>query len=74
MLKPLTVWTTKNCRKFLKEMRIPDYLTFLLRNLYADQKTTVKTGPEGWRSQDGGGIGRGDHFLSYKFIERTIEH
>ena len=22
---------------------------------------------------DGGGIGRGDHFLSYKFIERTIE-
>ena len=26
------------------------------------------------RSQDGGGIGRGDHFLSYKVIERTIEH
>ena len=26
------------------------------------------------RGQDGGGIGRGDHFLSYKFIERTIEH
>ena len=25
------------------------------------------------RSQDGGGIGQGDHFLSYKFIERTIE-
>ena len=25
------------------------------------------------RSQDGGGIGRGDHFLSYKFMERTIE-
>ena len=25
------------------------------------------------RSQDGGGIGRGDHFVSYKFIERTIE-
>ena len=25
------------------------------------------------RSQDGGGIGWGDHFLSYKFIERTIE-
>ena len=25
------------------------------------------------RSQDGGEIGRGDHFLSYKFIERTIE-
>ena len=27
----------------------------------------------GGRSQDGGGIGWGDHFLSYKFIERTIE-
>ena len=25
------------------------------------------------RSQDGRGIGGGDHFLSYKFIERTIE-
>ena len=25
------------------------------------------------RSQDGGGIGWGDHSLSYKFIERTIE-
>ena len=27
----------------------------------------------GGRSQDGGGIGRGDHFLSYKFIARTTE-
>ena len=25
------------------------------------------------RSQDGGRIGRGDHFLPYKFIERTIQ-
>ena len=25
------------------------------------------------RSQDGGGIGPGDHFLPYKFIERTTE-
>ena len=24
-------------------------------------------------SQDGGGIGRADHFLFYKFIERTTE-
>ena len=28
----------------------------------------------GRRSQDGWGLGQGDHFLSYKFIERTIEH
>ena len=40
MLKPLTVWITTNCGKFLKEMRIPDYLTCLLRNLYVDQEVT----------------------------------
>ena len=27
----------------------------------------------GGRSQDGRGIGWGDHFLFYKFIERTTE-
>ena len=31
-------------RKILKEMGIPDYLTCLLRNLYASQKATVRTG------------------------------
>ena len=30
--------------KILKEMGIPDHLTCLLRNLYADQEATVKTG------------------------------
>ena len=30
--------------KILKEMGIPDYLTFLLRNLYAGQEATVRTG------------------------------
>ena len=30
--------------KILKEMRIPDHLTCLLRNLYARQETTVRTG------------------------------
>ena len=30
--------------KILKEMGIPDYLTCLLRNLYADQEATVRTG------------------------------
>ena len=41
MPKPLTVWTTTNCGKFLK--RIAD-LTCLLRNLYAGQEATVRTG------------------------------
>ena len=36
------VWITTN-RKVLKEIRIPDLLTCLLRNLYAGQETTVRT-------------------------------
>ena len=43
MPKPLTVWITTNW-KILKEMGIPDYLTCLLRNLYAGQKAPVRTG------------------------------
>ena len=43
MPKPLTVWITKNW-KILKEMGIPDHLTCLLRNLYAGQEATVRTG------------------------------
>ena len=41
--KPLTVWITINW-KILREMRIPDHLTCLLRNLYAGQEATVRTG------------------------------
>ena len=37
------VWITINW-KILKEMGIPDYLTCLLRNLYAGQEATVRTG------------------------------
>ena len=43
MPKLLTVWVTTNW-KILEEMGIPDHLTCLLRNLYADQKATVTTG------------------------------
>ena len=43
MSKPLTVWITINW-KILKEMGIPDHLTCLLRNLYAGQEATVRTG------------------------------
>jgi len=43
MPKPLTVWITTNCGKFF-EMGIPDYLTCLLRNLYAGQEAIVRTG------------------------------
>ena len=43
MPKPLTVWITINW-KILKEIGIPDHLTCLLRNLYAGQEATVRTG------------------------------
>ena len=43
MPKPLTVWITRNW-KILKEMGIPDHLTCLLRNVYAGQEATVRTG------------------------------
>ena len=41
MPKPVTVWITANCGRFL-EMGIPDHLTCLLRNLYAGQERTVE--------------------------------
>ena len=44
MPKPLTVWITIKLWKILKEMGIPDHLICLLRNLYAGQEATVRTG------------------------------
>ena len=42
MPKPLTVWITTNWKS--EEMGIPDHLICLLRNLYASQEATVRTG------------------------------
>ena len=44
--------------KILKEMRIPDHLTCLLRNLYAGQKATVRTSH---RTKDWFKTGKGVH-------------
>ena len=44
--------------KILKEMGITDYLTCLLRNLYAGQEATVRTGQ---RTTDWFQIGKGVH-------------
>ena len=49
MPKPLTVWIRKKKKKkklwkILKEMGVPDCLTCLLRNQYAGQEATVRTG------------------------------
>ena len=43
MPKPLILWIITNCGN-LKQMGIPDHLTCLLRNLYAGQQATVRTG------------------------------
>ena len=64
MPKPLTLWLTTNC-KILQEMGIPDNLTYLLRNLYAGQEATVRTGHG---TTDWFQIGKGVHqgcILSY---------
>ena len=52
------MWITTNCGKFL-EMGIPDHLTFLMRNLYAAQEATVRTGHE---TTDWFQIGKGVHY------------
>ena len=51
------MWITTNW-KILKEMRIPGYLTCLLRNLYAGQEATVRTRYE---TMDWFQIGKGAH-------------
>jgi len=57
MLKPLTVEHNK-LWKILQEMGIPDHLTCLLRNPYAGQETTVRTGHG---TMDWFQIGKGVH-------------
>ena len=42
--KPLTSVDHKKLWKILQEIRTPDHLTCLLRNLYAGQDATVRTG------------------------------
>ena len=55
MSKSLTVWITINCGKFWK-MGILDQPTCLLRNLFAGQEATVRTGH---RTTDWFQIGKG---------------
>ena len=62
MPKPLTLWITTNW-KILKEMGIPDHLTYFLRNLYAGQEATVKTGHG---TTDWFQVGKGVHVLKWR--------
>ena len=61
------VWITTNCR-ILKEIRIPDHLTCLLRNLYAGQETRViiRHVTVDW-FQTGKGVFQGCIFPSFLF-------
>ena len=56
MPKPLTVWITTNCGKFFKRWEYQT--TSLLKNLYAGQEATVRTGH---RTTDWFQIGKGVH-------------
>ena len=56
--KPLTVWITTNW-KILQEMGIPEDLTCQLRNWYAGQEATVRTGHGTNRFQIGKGVYQG---------------
>ena len=46
--KALTMWITTKKWKILKEMGIPDHLTCLLKNVYAGQEASVRTGRKDW--------------------------
>ena len=75
--KPLTVWITV-VWKILKEMGIPDHLTCLLRNLYAGQKATVRTGhgTTDW-FQIGKGVYQGcilSPYLFYLYVEDIMQN
>ena len=72
--KPLTVWITANWKIF-QEMRTPNHLACLLRNLYAGQEATVKTGHG---TMDLFQIGKGVHqdyiLTPYLFILCRVYH
>ena len=62
MPKSLIVWIDNKLWKILKEIGIPDRLTCLLRNLYAGQEATIRTGHG---TTDWFQIGKGVHQAVY---------
>ena len=69
--KPLNVCITTNW-KILKEMRIPDHPTCLLRNLYEGQEATVRSGhgTTDW-FQIGKGVYQGCHPAYLTYMQST---
>ena len=63
-----TVW------RFLKKLKIELPYDPAIQLLGINpEKTILQEDTHKRRSQAGGGLGRGDHFLSYKFIKRITE-
>ena len=62
----------KKLWKILKEMGIPDHLTCLMRNLYAGQEATVRTGhgTTDW-FQIGKGVRQGCHPVYLTYMQST---
>ena len=72
MPKPLTMWITTNW-KILQEMGIPDHLTCLLRNLYAGQEATIRTGHGTEWFQKGKGVCQ-NYILSPYLFNLYVEY
>ena len=70
--KAFDLWITTNW-KILQEMGIPDHLTCLLRNLYAAQEATVRTGRGTDWFQIGKGIRQG-YILSHCLFNLYAEY
>ena len=69
--KPLNVWITINGGIFWRRWEYQTTWPASWETCMQVRKQQLEL--DMGRSQDGGGIGRGDHFLFYKFIERTTE-
>ena len=71
-------WQKYTEELYKKDLHDPDSHNLVITHLEPDileceVKWALESITMGGRSQDGGGVGRGDHFLFYKFIERTTE-
>ena len=73
MAKPLPVWITINCGKFWKKWEYQTTWPASWETCMQVRKQQLELDMGRW-SWDGGGIGRGDHFLPHKFIKRTFKH
>ena len=58
-------------RNIISHLRYTDDTTLMAESEEELKSFLMKVKVE-WRSQDGGGVGRGEHFLPHKFIKRLL--